>query len=136
ESSLIHLMRVNILKRLESSIHSFKITIGNQLEQVNKMIESIDNHEENILSGHSEEDVSILDIDPNDTTFEDLLVGNKVKVLLQDTDTIKWKQELAADQEILEEMLFKAKKVHPEEDSKLNNLKDLMIEKITNPINK
>src|SRR5699024_7337843 len=94
ESSLIHLMRVNILKRLESSIHSFKITIGNQLEQVNKMIESIDNHEENILSGHSEEDVSILDIDPNDTTFEDLLVGNKVKVLLQDTDTIKWKQEL------------------------------------------
>lgn len=136
ESSLIHLMRVNILKRLESSIHSFKITIENQLTRVNNLIEAIDNHEENIISEHSEEDISILDIDPDDTAFEDLLVGNKIKVLLQDTDTIKWRQELEYDKYILEELISKAKQVRPQNDSKLTNLKDLMIEKLKKPINK
>src|SRR5690625_4403885 len=94
ESSLIHLMRVNILKRLESSIHSFKLTLFKLLEQVNNIIQAIDQHELDYSTNNTLEDISILDIDPDDTIFEDLLVGNKVKVLLQDTDTIKWRQEL------------------------------------------
>lgn len=135
ENNLIHLMRVNILKRLESSIHSFKITLKKLLARVNKTIESIDELKEDIKNGEIETEISILDIDPDDVLFEDLLAGNKIKVLLQDTDTIKWRQELIEDQLILEELVEKAENVEPKTDSKLNNLKDLMIEKIQNPIN-
>lgn len=135
ESSLIHLMRINMLKRLESSIHSFKLTVSKLLDQVNQMIGMIDNHEANFDTGQTSEDISILDIDPDDTTFEDLLIGNKVKVLLKDTDTIKWRQELVEDRGILKEIMEKATLVTPEKDGKLNKLKDMLIKKITQPIN-
>lgn len=135
ETSLIHLMRVNILKRLESSVHSFTLTLSKILEQVNQMIQAIEKHEADYSTSSSAEDVSILDIDPDDTLFEDLLVGNKVKVLLQDTDTIKWKQELDEDQAILEELLAMGKSIEPEKDSKLNMLKDTISRKLLNPIN-
>ncbi|NMA96453.1 MAG: helicase, partial [Clostridiales bacterium] len=135
ETSLIHLMRVNILKRLESSIHSFKLTISNLLNQVYKILESIDSHRESYMEDRSFDDVSILDIDPDDIEFEDLLVGNKVKVLLRDVDTIKWKEELEEDKAILEELLYMAEKVEPENDAKLDKLKETIVEKLVNPIN-
>lgn len=135
ETSLIHLMRVNILKRLESSIHSFKLTLIKLLDQVNYIIQAIDQHEADYSTDSSLADISILDIDPDDTVFEDLLVGNKVKVLLQDTDTVKWRQELEEDKEILGDLLSKAEKIEPEKDSKLNMLKDTISRKILNPIN-
>lgn len=135
ESSLIHLMRVNILKRLESSIHSFQLTVSRLLEQVDITIQAIDNHESNYSEDRSLEDISILDIDPDDTMFEDLLVGNKVKVLLRDVDRIKWRQELEEDKKILEKILFKAVLVTSEKDGKLNTLKDTIIKKLVDPIN-
>src|SRR5699024_4930043 len=97
--------------------------------------QAIEKHEANYSTGSSAEDLSILDIDPDDTLFEDLLVGNKVKVLLQDTDTIKWKQELEEDKVILEELLSMGKNIEQEKDSKLNMLKDTLAQKILNPIN-
>lgn len=135
ESSLIHLMRTNILKRLESSIHSFKLTVSRILDHVNRIIKSIDNHDLNYTENINNEDVSILDIDPDDTMFEDLLVGNKVKVLLKDADTIKWRQELEEDKQILEGILSKAELVTPEIDGKLNTLKDTIVKKLLKPIN-
>mgnify|MGYP001442255548 CR=1 FL=1 len=135
ETNLIHLMRINLLKRLESSIHSFKLTITKLLDQVNHIMTAIDRHHNSFTDEINLEDLSILDIDPDDTLFEDLLIGNKVKVLLQDTDTIKWKQELEEDKLILEELLQMSKQIHPNIDTKLNTLKDIIVEKITNPIN-
>ncbi len=136
ESSLIHLMRINILKRLESSIHSFNLTVTRLLDQVNIIIQAIDNHESNYTDTRTAEDISILDIDPDDTMFEDLLVGNKVKVLLKDTDTIKWRQELEEDKQILKDILSKAELINPQKDNKLNVLKDTIVKKLIDPINK
>lgn len=136
ETSLIHLMRVNILKRLESSVESFKLTISKLLDQVYNILEAINSHNESYTNGREWNDISILDIDPDDVEFEDLLVGNKVKVLLQDVDTIKWKQELEEDRDILESLLNMAEKVEPENDAKLDKLKDTILEKLLNPINK
>ncbi len=135
ETSLIHLMRVNILKRLESSVHAFKLTISKLLDQVYSILEAIDSHHESYIEDRGLEDINILDIDPGDTEFEDLLVGNKIKVLLQDVDTIKWEQELVEDRDILEELLSMAEMVEPENDAKLDRLKETIIEKLINPIN-
>ena len=88
EQSIVHLMRVNLLKRLESSINSFTITLERILYQVEKGIEGL---EKNISPEY--EHLSIDDIN-NDEQLNDLLVGNKVKVLISDVDRIRWKQDL------------------------------------------
>lgn len=86
EQSLIHLMRVNILKRMESSINSFGITIANLLNQIDTTLDKIQKKQYEYSS-----DLSIIDIDVDDDDLDDLLIGNKVKILLQDMDLIRWK---------------------------------------------
>lgn len=129
EQSIVHLMRVNLLKRLESSINSFTITLERILYQVEKGIKGL---EKNINPEY--EDLSIDDIN-NDEQLSDLLVGNKVKVLISDVDKIRWKQDLLEDKEILESLLEEAKKVTAKRDAKLEKLKEVIKSKIENPIN-
>ncbi|MEG1410095.1 MAG: helicase-related protein [Terrisporobacter sp.] len=129
EQSIVHLMRVNLLKRLESSINSFTITLERLLYQVDKGIEGL---EKNISP--ELEDLSIDDIN-NDEQLSDLLVGNKVKVLISDVDRIRWKQDLLEDKEILENLLKEAKKISIERDAKLEKIKEVIQNKIENPIN-
>ena len=129
EQSIVHLMRVNLLKRLESSINSFTITLERILYQVEKGIEGL---EKNISPEY--EHLSIDDIN-NDEQLNDLLVGNKVKVLISDVDRIRWKQDLLEDKEILENLLKEAKKISVERDAKLEKIKEVIQNKIENPIN-
>ena len=130
ERSLIHLMRVNMLKRMESSINSFSITVGKILEQVEGLIEKIDNHTDGEI-----EELTIEDIDTESTEFEDYLIGNKVKVLIQDIDLVRWKQDLMEDRAHLAALLEDGKEVTAERDAKLAQLKEGIAAKIKNPIN-
>ncbi len=130
ERSLVDLMRVGILKRMESSIYSFGITIGKIIDKINYTLDKIENNQVEIS-----EDLSINDIDLDDNEFDDLMLGNTVKVLLRDMDLIRWKQDLLADKEKLEMILAAAKEVTPERDKKLHELKNVIHEKIAHPIN-
>jgi hypothetical protein len=87
EQSLVGLMRVGILKRLESSINSFALTVENILNKIDRTIEAIEQRQ---LDYDAEMDISEIDID--DPEFESMMFGNNVKVLLQDMDLIKWKK--------------------------------------------
>jgi len=129
EESLIHLLRVNILKRMESSVASFALTIERQLKDVETLLSKIDSHEESV------EEVAIDDIDVDDSAFEALLVGRKVKVLLQDVDRVRWRQDLAEDRKRLVALLAAARLVTPERDAKLADLKRIITEKVNAPIN-
>lgn len=131
EKSIIHLMRASILKRLESSIHSFGLTIAKVLKQIDTLIEKID-----MEYADYDASLNINDIDTDDVELESLMIGNKVKVLIQDIDKIKWKQDLEYDRERLEHLLFEAAKVTKgHNDSKLNDLKKVLENKITNQLN-
>ena len=130
EQSLVGLMRIGILKRMESSINSFALTVEKILYKINKAIESI---EEKQFDYDAE--MNINDIDIDDAELENLMFGNNVKVLLQDMDLIKWKQDLLADKDKLETILLEAMNVTPDRDAKLLELKYLISEKIKNPIN-
>ncbi|NRY63838.1 helicase-related protein [Clostridium beijerinckii] len=131
ENSIIHLMRASILKRMESSIHSFGLTIAKILKQIDNLINKIDNDYENY-----DPTLDINDINIEDSDLETLLIGNKVKVLIQDIDKIKWKQDLEYDRERLEHLLFEAAKVTKgNDDAKLNDLKMVLDNKIMNPLN-
>src|SRR3546814_719799 len=129
EESLIHLLRVNILKRMESSVASFALTIKRQLDDVNALLAKIDTHEESV------DELAIDDVDIDDPAFEALLVGRKVKVLLQDVDRVRWRQDLIEDRNRLATLLSAARAVTPERDAKLAALKELIAHKVDAPIN-
>jgi len=131
EQNLIHLMRVNLLKRMESSIFSFHQTVYELLFTVDAMLEKIHNHK------HGNYDCpSIEEIDLEDDEYSTMLMGSaKVKVLLEDCDLIKWKEELERDSKQLTELLQKSEFVTPTRDNKLNELKQVIRNKIETPLN-
>lgn len=130
EKSLVGLMRVNMLKRMESSIYSFKLTVQKLLLQIDDTLNSI---EQNEFQYHQE--LSITNFEVDDVDLENLMIGNNVKVLLQDMDLIRWKQDLELDKQKLIEILNAAKLVTPERDEKLGELQNQIKRKMENPIN-
>jgi SNF2 family DNA or RNA helicase len=130
EQSLVGLMRVGILKRLESSINSFALTVENILYKIEKAIEAVEQ-----MQFDYDAELDINDIDIDDPEFDSLMFGNNVKVLLQDMDLIKWKQDLLLDKDKLETILLEAMNVTPDRDAKLLELKTLIDNKTKNPIN-
>jgi ERCC4-related helicase len=132
ESSLIHLMRVNLLKRLESSVHSFHLTLESLLRQIQSLLSKIEHANSNAFF---EEDLDINDIDFDDELLEDLVVGGKIKVLLQDIDLIRCKEDLIDDEKRILNLLALTKVIDADRDAKLGELKQLIVDKINNPLN-
>ena len=129
EESLIHLLRVNVLKRLESSVNSFSLTVQRQLADVESMLARIDDKSDEV------EEVSIEDVDIDDPAFESLLVGRKIKVLLSDVDLVRWRQDLIEDRNRLATLASTAKLVTAARDAKLAELKKVIDQKCRQPIN-
>ena len=129
EESLIHLLRVNVLKRMESSVFSFALTLERQLLDVESILTRINTHSEDM------DEIDIGDIDVDDPAFESLLVGRKVKVLLDDVDLIRWKQDLTDDRQRLAALHEEAKRVIPSRDAKLAALRTVIYDKCSLPIN-
>ena len=139
ERSLKILMRINLLKRLESSVESFRITLSKVLDQINGILLAIENFENNGIDS-SFEDLEVSnynsDDDVEDLISDDFSIGNKIKIDLKDMNTIGWKQDLLADSEILKSLLSEMNMVSPEHDLKLQELIKLIANKIEHPINK
>ena len=129
EESLIHLLRVNVLKRMESAVSSFALTVQRQLHDVENTLARIENHAEEM------EEIDIADVDIEDPSFESLLVGRKVKVLLKDVDLIRWKQDLIEDRNRLATLHAAATQVDASRDAKLCALREVITHKCRNPLN-
>jgi len=130
EESLIHLMRVNLFKRMESSINSFGLTLERLLGDVRSIIERIESHDSSEV-----EELSIESIEVEDDSFDPYLIGNKVKVLIKDVDRVKWKQELQEDEKLLVKLLREAREIDAARDEKLHRLKAVIAGKCNSPIN-
>ena len=129
EESLINLLRVNVLKRMESSVASFALTVRRQLDDVESMLARIEAQTSEL------EELDIADVDVEGPDFESLLVGRKVKVLLQDVDLIRWKQDLIEDRNRLTTLHAAARRVTADRDAKLAELRDVIERKCQEPIN-
>lgn len=129
EESLIHLLRINVLKRMESAVSSFSLTVERQLKDVEATLAHIE-----AKSGEIEE-IDIADVDIDDPAFESLLVGKRIKVLLGDVDLIRWRQDLIEDRNRLATLLSSARQVDAGRDAKLNALRETILYKCKNPIN-
>lgn len=129
EESLVGLMRVNLLKRMESSVHAFALTVERQLQAVDALIERIAAHDDSVSSP------AIEDLAEDDPMFDLLGVGKSVKVLLSDADLIAWQRDLEADRDRLLRLLRQARSVTPDRDAKLEELRRIIAAKRANPIN-
>lgn len=129
EESLVALMRINLLKRMESSVHAFALTLGRQLETVEALIGRIERHDESVDAP------DIGDLDDDDPLFDELGIGRRVRVLLHDADLPRSRQDLASDRDKLRALLEKAKAVTRDRDAKLDRLKTFIAEKRAAPFN-
>ena len=129
EESLIHLIRINVLKRMESAVSSFALTVKRQLADVENTLAKIEAHEESV------EEIEIEDVDIDDSAYESLLVGRKVKVLVKDVDLVRWKQDLTEDRNRLATLYSAAHQVGASRDAKLEKLREIIAQKVRNPLN-
>lgn len=135
ERGIQRLMSINLLKRLESSVNSFQLTLTRIKELINDTIEAINRFEKYGSADISMYEASRDDWDIDDENTEFFTVGKKVKIELADMDWKSWRKELQQDADVLELLTLMVADITPEHDTKLQELLRLLDEKITNPIN-
>ena len=134
ELGIRRLMAINLLKRLESSVNSFSLTLQRILDLITTTINAI-----NTFEKHGAADLDMyemtdddLDIDDSNTDFT---VGKKVKIDLADMDYRSWRDDLQKDKDTLELLILMIRDITPEHDSKLQALFELIAKKQKEPIN-
>lgn len=132
EMGIRRLMNINLLKRLESSVHSFRLTVYKIKKLIDDNIELIENHTDTKVN--LEDWVSDVDLELDDQNT-DLFVGRKVQISLNDMDTLSWLRDLKQDSDTLYQLLYFVDDITPEHDFKLQTLLTTLDQKIENPIN-
>lgn len=142
EEGIRRLMAINLMKRMESSVYSFNLTLKRIKTLISQTIAKIENYDRKAYSQLTLPDVSTLDgyetydeYDEDDVNEDLFEIGKKVKIDISDMDYITWREELEKDKEILELLNLMIEDITPEYDSKLISLKEIMKNKIENPIN-
>lgn len=135
ERGIQRLMSINLLKRLESSVNSFQLTLQRIKKLIDDTISKIDQYERYGDADLDMYEASESELDIDDTNTEYFTVGKKVKIELSDMDYKTWKAELMEDAETLELLTLMVADITPKHDSKLKELFKIISQKIENPIN-
>ncbi len=141
ETALKALMTTNLLKRLESSVESFRLTLEKLEDKLTSTLDTIAKFE-------AGQDISVSDfaegvedsLEGDEDNLDELgndgnSVGGKVKISLSDMDVPRWKGDLNGDLHLIQTLLESMRKITPEDDAKLQDLKAHIVQKIENPIN-
>lgn len=136
EQGLKKLMTVNLLKRLESSVEAFRLTLSKIEAAVDRTLNRLDSRTGSLTDINVDFAGLDLDVDDeDDANVEALTFGDKIKIDLNDIDTESWQRDLANDRETLRALLEEMHKVTPAHDLKLQKLKRLIEDKSANPFN-
>lgn len=131
EKGLRKLMATNLLKRLESSVNSFRLTLGRITDYIEQTLSVIGKNNDGAI------DVTTFTDDLDSTDSEnDPFVGKKSKINLRDIDVVRWSNDLRHDLEILKLLLLMLKDITPEHDCKLQMLVSDLKQKFQHPINR
>ena len=136
ESGIRRLMCINLLKRLESSVYSFHITLERVKGLIDDTIATIDAYESGSKKIINAQDISESEFDEDDRNtdfFENS--GKKVDIDLADMDYVSWRGKLSEDSDILELLLMMIQDITPKHDTKLQTLLNLIAEKVKHPFN-
>lgn len=136
EKGIKRLMSINLMKRMESSVHAFKLTLNRINILITNTIQEIDNYEKDLKSKTLfTEDYTNVDFDEDDQEDNIFIIGHKVQIDIGDMDYKTWKRELKEDKDILDLLLSEVSNITPKHDQKLKTLFEMIDEKQKNPIN-
>ena len=132
ENSLSALMMVNLLKRMESSVCSFGLTLEKQLRTSEDLLHKLKSYDNDIITTEMiDED----DLDSEDTEEASMLVGQRVQVDLKHIDRERWRNDIAEDVRLLRQVQSLCGDTQPGDDAKLGLLRSIIREKMEHPIN-
>ena len=135
ERGIRRLMAINILKRMESSVYSFRLTVARVRASIAVVLDKIYRYTQHRLANAQIEtgaDIDSTDFDMEEEIFN---VGKKVPISLADMDIVSWGNSLERDKERLDELLALVQGITPEQDNKLHELFELIDNKIQHPLN-
>ncbi|WP_212715307.1 helicase-related protein [Halomonas sp. 15WGF] len=138
ERSLQALMTTNLLKRLESSVAAFRLTLASLSGNITRTLEAIDAFESSGKAGQVGDyldDIDAFDDDESFSGLDEFTVGKKVQISLADMDLSSWRHDLAADLALIDNLLGSMQQVTPADDTKLQHLLKLINDKIDRPLN-
>ena len=138
EEGIRRLMSINLLKRLESSVYSFKLTLNRVRELVKSTIQSIDDYKSiGKIKAFSGVDYTSIenDFDEDDQNTNMFLSSSNIKIDFEDIDYLTWEKHLHSDLSILDDLIYRIEQITPDEDAKLQCLFNVIKNKIEQPIN-
>lgn len=134
ERGLRRLMSINLLKRLESSVHSFRLTLERIKEVIGNALKKIEQAQNGVLSA-VDDYCSADGFDFDDASDDIFIGGGKTTINLADMDYVSWQRYLEADIETLDLLTLMLQDITPEHDCKLLQLMDDLRNKWMHPIN-
>lgn len=135
EEGIRRLMSINLLKRLESSVHSFQLTLQRIRDMIAATLDTIHTYDPHKII-ELKELTGAADFDADDMESDLFTVGRKVKIALEDMDYLTWQRDLQTDFETLQLLLGMVADITPGHDSKLQTLLQTLTEKQREPLNK
>lgn len=137
EQGIRRLTAINLMKRMESSVYSFNLTLTRIKDLIKSTIEKIDKYDHSSAVQLDLTDISDIDeFDSDDQNSDDLFsFGKKIKIELADMDYRSWRDSLKKDEEVLDLLTFMVADITPEHDFKLQKLFEVIRNKLENPIN-
>ena len=138
ERSLQALMTTNLLKRLESSVEAFRLTLRALGGNISQTLDAISTFERTGGSATVTDHLGDPGFDADDddlTGLDEFTVGRKIQISLADMDLPSWKHDLEADLTLIRDLIASMDKVGPDDDAKLQHLKDVITRKVAEPLN-
>ena len=137
EQGIRRLTAINLMKRMESSVYSFNLTLKRICSLIDSTIHSIDTYDKTSSVRLELTDISDIDeFDSEDQNGDELFTfGKKVKIDIGDMDYKSWRSSLAKDRDTLELLTLMVGDITPEYDSKLQELLSVIKNKLEHPIN-
>ena len=137
EQGIRRLTAINLMKRMESSVYSFNLTLKRILGLIDSTIHSIDTYDKTSSVKLELTDISDIDeFDAEDQNGEELFTfGKKVKIEIGDMDYKSWRDNLVKDRDVLELLTLMVGDITPEYDCKLQELFRVITDKLEHPIN-
>jgi len=139
EKFLIGMMKINLLKRLESSVVSFTKTLGRIIDKIDSTLKLLDEYKQHVNLNQNIEIGELIDPEIiqelEETPAAEWTVGKKLEIKLAHLYINEWEAALTADNRQLLKIYDKAKTITPEKDKKVNELITLIKKKVSNPVN-
>ena len=131
ERYLVGMMKVNFLKRLESSVHSFAVTLERTCEKITDLIGKLEAFQ--VRQQDGEFDAIEPDAEDDDELLAALQVGKRIKYDLRHLNITGWLEDLRRDDDQLRAVLEQAQLVKPARDAKLAELREIIKAKLETP---